>query len=476
MTTDQLNRLSRCIDAVCDDRATAADVAEIERLVGEDPEAVERYLDQVGVHTGVDWLVTSQQPAAPPLPDHSFASRMLAGRMLAHRASGGRLALYGLLSLGACVALMLSLPSRLDETPALVTPCAAIVSHSECAQWVVLHNAERPDGMRQQLFSTETLHLTEGRVAMRFADGAEVDLTGPAVLQVLAPDRALAVRGRLTASVDEDAVGFAIDTPRAQVVDLGTRFGLEVDDRGATDVVVFEGEVDVTYGPATSADADWSRRVMRMGEGMHVDRAGDAQRIVSIRSERFAPGAEGGASERPPLISEVRDNIRGAESWNYYEIVRRGMGEDAVAYVDREEHQWNGLEAGGMPAYLVGGDYVKMFNHDKVAADFAMELEVAQPVSLYVLFDKRVPPPEWLTTDFEATGDEIGLDIGPFLNLGGTMNLDHSAGSGPGVSVDDVLTVWKRVIPHPAIVRLGATETQTKELNMYAIVATPLDD
>ena len=39
--------------------------------------------------------------------------------------------------------------------------------------------------------------------------------------------------------------GFAIKTPEAKVVDQGTEFGVAARDDGKTDVVVFEGKVDV---------------------------------------------------------------------------------------------------------------------------------------------------------------------------------------------------------------------------------------
>ena len=55
----------------------------------------------------------------------------------------------------------------------------------------------------------------------------------------------------------------------------------------------------------------------------------------------------------------------------YYEIVPGGMREDAVAFVDRD-YQWNGVDAKGIPSYLVGGDYVKTFNDDKVAQNLVI--------------------------------------------------------------------------------------------------------
>jgi hypothetical protein len=44
-----------------------------------------------------------------------------------------------------------------------------------------------------------------------------------------------------------------------------------------------------------------------------------------------------------------------------------------------------------MPAYLVGGDYVKTFNDDKNIGTIEVSVKLEQPANLYVLWCKRVP-------------------------------------------------------------------------------------
>jgi len=91
-----------------------------------------------------------------------------------------------------------------------------------------------------------------------------------------------------------------------------------------------------------------------------------------------------------------------------------GMKEDAKAFVDRPEHEWNGLKTSGMPAYLMGGDYIRMFNNDKVTSEIEVFVSLAIPARLYVLFDDRVPAPPWLRENFRDTGNGLGLDLGKF--------------------------------------------------------------
>ena len=66
---------------------------------------------------------------------------------------------------------------------------------------------------------------------------------------------------------------FTIDTPRTSVVDRGTIFGLEVDDFGRTDVVVFSGMVDLTYSSdlVNSSRAQLSKQRLYMGDAVRVD-------------------------------------------------------------------------------------------------------------------------------------------------------------------------------------------------------------
>ena len=207
-----------------------------------------------------------------------------------------------------------------------------------------------------------------------------------------------------------------------------------------------------------------------MGEAVRLDAYGAVTRIDSIRNDEFIDPQ---AAPRGVLIEDVRDNYDRDASLSYYEIVQNGMREDALAFVDREGHQWNGVDLSGMPDYLIGGDLVKTFNNDKYDDSIRLQVKVAAACKLYVLFDDRLPVAGWLKEEFEDTGDNIGLDNGPFFSNGETHNKGPS-GIGPGQSIDDVCSVWVKTIDGPGMVTLGATEAPISEPNMYGIVAVPL--
>jgi hypothetical protein len=213
---------------------------------------------------------------------------------------------------------------------------------------------------------------------------------------------------------------------------------------------------------------------------MRIDKRGTASRIVAISNERFAnrPDYYAAKVDRPVLISAVTDNIdRKNGSWNYYEIVHGGMCEDAKAFVDRDAHEWNGLNENGMPKFLLGGDYVKSFNNDKYGHDLELFVTIDHPCRLFILIDDRITPPTWLRRRFRDTGFDIGLDVGPFFRVEDDVLIDDRLpGVGPGVSVDDVISIWECKIDTPQVVHLGAPEASHRYVNMYGIVAVPLAD
>jgi hypothetical protein len=111
--------------------------------------------------------------------------------------------------------------------------------------WLVnAQNCEWSDvDLLKNLQAGDTLNLERGLAEIRFDCGAQVVLAGPARLELLSGNSARLLNGKLTAHAPEPAAGFAILSPQGKVIDLGTEFGIAVDDNGATAIHVFEGKV-----------------------------------------------------------------------------------------------------------------------------------------------------------------------------------------------------------------------------------------
>ncbi|VAX39673.1 hypothetical protein MNBD_PLANCTO02-683, partial [hydrothermal vent metagenome] len=88
--------------------------------------------------------------------------------------------------------------------------------------------------------------LKEGTTELILPTGVKVHITAPATFQVTGENEIVLSRGILLAEVTtEKGKGFTVKTPRGNIVDLGTIFGVEVDASGTSSVQVFKGNVDV---------------------------------------------------------------------------------------------------------------------------------------------------------------------------------------------------------------------------------------
>ncbi len=88
------------------------------------------------------------------------------------------------------------------------------------------------------------LKLDAGLVEITYYNGAKVVLEGPVEFTVEQANACRLDIGKLTAKVSKSAVGFTVETPDMSIVDLGTEFGVEIDDDGIAAVHVFIGRVE----------------------------------------------------------------------------------------------------------------------------------------------------------------------------------------------------------------------------------------
>ena len=72
--------------------------------------------------------------------------------------------------------------------------------------------------------------LTSGTIKLAFPKGAEAILEAPSVFTVLAADRLSVKLGRCSLHAPDGAKGFRVETPQTEVVDLGTRFSINVNE------------------------------------------------------------------------------------------------------------------------------------------------------------------------------------------------------------------------------------------------------
>ena len=186
--------------------------------------------------------------------------------------------------------------SRVDAGGVGVTGAARVTGLVNC-QWP---EDVTPLKFGDQLAPDYRLQLDKGLMQLTFATGAKVVVEGPTEFIVTAPGQATLERGQIAAAVPRFARGYTILTPTAEVVDLGTEFGVAVDEAGRSEVHVFEG--DVVARPR-GADSHGKLVHARQNEAIQFRTPNEqAQRIASDRHKfvrRLTPDRS--TDELPPL-------------------------------------------------------------------------------------------------------------------------------------------------------------------------------
>jgi hypothetical protein len=174
------------------------------------------------------------------------------------------------MSIGLALAVLYwrSLPGTQDSTAAPTAYAAKVIGAEQC-RWEEPRLELRHGDV---LYAQQVVCLAEGVARLRFGAGTEIAVAGPAKLELLGDNSMTLYEGRLIAHVFGEGVGFTVHTPDADVVDLGTRFGLAVDHDGATEAHVFEGEIEMkARGEMTETLAGSAVRVA--GSGFQIDDA-----------------------------------------------------------------------------------------------------------------------------------------------------------------------------------------------------------
>jgi hypothetical protein len=145
--------------------------------------------------------------------------------------------------------------------------------------------------------------LVSGLMEITYDTGARVILQGPCDYAVDSKSGGYLSLGRLTAKVEKKAGGgrrkadgrgddaapvsvasplFLVRTPTATIADLGTEFGVEVDQSGASRAHVFQGKVELRVVGQSAAET----KATALGENESARVDVDKTRLVSVTRER----------------------------------------------------------------------------------------------------------------------------------------------------------------------------------------------
>jgi hypothetical protein len=328
-----------------------------------------------------------------------------------------------------------------------------------------------------RLPTVSSMQFGSGTSKFRLDSVGSIIIEGPSDFNLIGPLRAKMTRGRIKMRVTEETGrGFVVETPFGEITDLGTEFGIDLTDNDKAGLVVFEGTVDLRVSEPKAIAAAGVQRLFG-GEAVTFDRVGEVRRMTAVIAgdeSTFAPVRESSPTAGEPIIVNVTDKYKAAETKKFYEIMPRGLREDALAYVDRQ-HEWNSRnKKSRIPKYLIGADYVKPYNDDKLQQDLQIEVTLSRPANLYVLFDARMEAPGWLKKDFRKTRDVIGMDE---YRSASKSKSQQERGNGVGESVDNFFHIWVRKNIRAQKVTLGPPNpgnAHTSRSTMYGIAAVAL--
>ncbi len=273
---NDLEQLRQLADALIDGTAGPADAERLSALLRDSPQLRDAYLGYLDTHAALCWhfrdlaAVAPAQPSPPPPAAAPDGWRTAVAIWLPWLMTG----------VAVAVAVVALLRSR-ETTPPGTAGGANSAPDAIAAMLVDEAGAEfapgrGPDGVR---LAPGEYELVKGVVHLRFAQGADVVLVGPARLDVRGPQDVRLEDGKVRVIAPPTARGFRVATPDADFVDLGTEFGLRVRRGGASYLYVFDGQVNV-------ADP-------RSGRALSEVQGGESSRTVAGKITDAPPLKEG---------------------------------------------------------------------------------------------------------------------------------------------------------------------------------------
>jgi len=117
------------------------------------------------------------------------------------------------------------------------------------------------------ILGAETISLVSGSARIDFFSGAQIYIEAPAKLEIRSSWEAAFHNGKLRAKVPPAARGFIIESKGRRIIDLGTEFGVDTNDKEVR-VEVFTGKVELedrqlTKGQAVSLTLDGNTTPIR---------------------------------------------------------------------------------------------------------------------------------------------------------------------------------------------------------------------
>ncbi|HSU57565.1 MAG TPA: LamG-like jellyroll fold domain-containing protein [Candidatus Dormibacteraeota bacterium] len=270
LTDQETLELNELCNALVDGVLTGAQKQRLEKILASSEAARCFYVRAIGLSASLFSYASEMQLEAPERKSQPNIIRV---------------ASWWLGSLAAAALLVLTL--WLSFKPARPVPLSVVKTEELVARVTGLKDSRwgtstAPAQAGDYLRKGQVLQLAAGYAEITFDSGARVLLEGPAILELGSAWDATLRSGTLKASVPPEAIGFQVNNPQVNIVDLGTEFTMIADGSGSADVLVLKGEVEASPRDA----ADERKIVLSEKQSRHFTSSGVSK--VRNSAERFA--------------------------------------------------------------------------------------------------------------------------------------------------------------------------------------------
>lgn len=262
------------------------------------------------------------------------------------------------------------------------------------------------------------IEIEEGTALIAFNSGATVVVESPSVISIESSNRLFLKSGRLTANVPPPASGFTVNTPRLNAVDIGTRFGVSVEENGDSELHVMQGKVEASRASGNSVTT-----LVREGLALRADsRTRTELQPVPYEGDVFTIRV-GNLSSPEPILRYTFDESGGAVvedsgSLRQFDVPLVGEGE-----LDCSPRRSAGHVGGGL--VFEPGDFLDV----PLSRDF--RVDEAHTISFWV----KIPPILARVTDEtilqygrEGLGWKVSCNFSHNAAARGALRIENSEG------------------------------------------------
>ncbi len=154
----------------------------------------------------------------------------------------------------------------------------------------------------EALENGEEISLQRGILELELNAESRVVIEAPATFSVLSPRRLRLTAGRCFAEMEKGKSGLRIETPSGEVLDLGTKFAVDVSSPSETNVHVFDGSVEVSDGS--------TEKQLTEGQAVRMAKA-DGLSDVQADSSLFVQRIPRGLADEAPYLHWSFDEGKG---------------------------------------------------------------------------------------------------------------------------------------------------------------------